>query len=153
MNPVKSTAGASQQWHPNTNKSMRRFIPTRRPFRFSLLGLLVVVTLAAGAAGWMAYQLAWMRQRREVVRRDGNELHFFPAGWYMPEAPWPIRWFGEQGRAGIILVHRDPQRAALLGTGTGIAKDAESLLTAAEQRELEQVRALFPEASVAARFE
>ena len=128
---------------------------SRRWFRFSLLGLLmlVTVTLAAGVAGWIAYHLDWIRQRRDVLRREGNELHFFPAGWYMPEAPWPIRWFGEQGHASILVVHRDSQRAALSGTGPGAAKEAESLLTASEQSELDQIRSLFPEASVAARFE
>lgn len=133
---------------------MRQFISIRHWFRFSLLGLLVMVTLAAGLVGWITSQLDWMRQRRDVVQRDGHDLHFFPGPtWYMPEAPWPIRWFGEEGRAGIILVHRDPQRAGLLGTGPAVAKDAESLLTADEQSELEQIRSLFPEASVAARFE
>ena len=58
----------------------------RRWFRFSLRTLFVVVTIACVFAGWIAYQLDWIRERHDG--RIDTSL------WRLPDpsstAPWPL---------------------------------------------------------------
>ncbi len=100
---------------------MTRFISIRRWFRFSLLGLLVTVTIAAGAAGWIAYHLNWIRQREAVLARD--DLAIPIVSFVTTSPPWPLGWFGT--------------------TLTGIPEFY--LPEATSDEELERVRRLFPE--------
>jgi len=62
----------------------------RRCFRFSLSTLFVVLTVFGV---WLAVQVNWIRERREILRRIPGE----PADWVAAKAPWSIRIFGERG--------------------------------------------------------
>jgi hypothetical protein len=68
--------------------------PKRRWFRFSLRMLFVLVTLVGVVAGWVAYQLNWIRQRREF----SNSHHIGIIVWQSgldTKAPWSLKLFGE----------------------------------------------------------
>lgn len=106
---------------------MVRFIHNRRWLRFSLLGLLVAVTIAAALAGWIAYHLDWIRQREAVMARD--DLAIPSVNYVIPPStlpPLPLGWFG--------------------ATDTGIREFY--LPEATSDEELERVRRLFPEMQV-----
>ena len=61
--------------------------------RFSLRTLFVLVTIICICAGWVAYQLNWIRQRHEFLQaHDISDLCFNPQ-----PAPWHLRIFGELG--------------------------------------------------------
>ena len=80
--------------------------PKRRWFRFSLRGLLVVVTAAAMLCGWAVLQLNWIGERRRAL----DWLEASTDSWYAPSlvgarrqasAPWSLRPFGERAIVGI----------------------------------------------------
>ena len=71
----------------------------RRWFRFSLRTLFVVVTVLGAGAGWVVYQLNWIRQRDAVLKREEivflTRLNPVPGqSWNSP--PWPLAWFGAE---------------------------------------------------------
>jgi hypothetical protein len=69
--------------------------PKRRWFRFSLRTLFVLVTVIGVAAGWLANQLNWIRQRhqtRDWARQHGVEYYFEDT----PQS-WILRLFREEG--------------------------------------------------------
>ncbi len=71
----------------------------RRWFRFILRALFVVVTVVGMLAGWVVYQLNWIRERHNGA--------IDATLWRLPNlsstAPWPHWLFGEQGSSEIIL--------------------------------------------------
>src|SRR5262249_3062167 len=66
----------------------------KRP-RFSLRTLMIGIAVLSIPIGWSAYQLNWIRQRREFLTRPGVD-------WYIPSIsewryiPWHLKLFGEQ---------------------------------------------------------
>ena len=109
-------------------------LPHRR-FQFRLRTLLIVVTLLALACGYASWEAKIARERHKAVaayRAVGGyavEIDETPGGGHgtmtrFPQAPWPLRWFGEDGYSEILV----PQ-----GTSAG---------------EIERLASLFPEASI-----
>jgi hypothetical protein len=111
--------------------------PRRRWFRFTLRTLFVVVTLAAIAASWVAYQINWIRARHTFLEIAAAEPRSMQTNIAMaldarlgrpdlsPPAPWSLRIFREPAVA--LIVVRDE-------------------FTASEW--VEKARGLFPEARV-----
>ena len=66
--------------------------PKRHWFRFSLRTLFVLVTIIGVAAGWVAYQLNWIRQRHEFLGRPPNGIYANDNS----ELPWSLKLFGEK---------------------------------------------------------
>ena len=118
--------------------------PRRRWLRFSLRTLLAAMTALCIVGGWVAYQLHWIRERHAVLANHPNAAFLDAVGssqtvanaggtstvWVwddsQPPAPWPLRWFGEEGHS--ILVFHLPE----------------------SDPELARIRKLFPEAEVTA---
>jgi hypothetical protein len=109
-------------------------IPHRR-FQFRLRTLMIVVTLLALTCGYAGWQAKMARERHRAVATYravagyAVEVDETPGAGHatttrFPEAPWPLRWFGEDGYSEIIV----PQR------------------TTAD--EIERLASLFPEASI-----
>ena len=86
----------------------------RRRFQFRLRTLMIVVTLLAVACGYVGSQAKVARERHQAMathRTIYPDVNLGPRGemyqrWtgvpvIRPEAPWPLRWFGEQGYWGI----------------------------------------------------
>ena len=92
----------------------------RRWVRFSLRTLFLLVTVVGLLAGWVVYQLDWIRQRHETLQRASH------LGG-PTRAPGLLWLFGEQGYREIDIVF-DPNKQ------TG------------EARASKQVSDLFPEA-------
>jgi hypothetical protein len=114
--------------------------PKRRWFRFSLRTLFVVVTISGIALGWVAYQLNWIRQRRELVHRTDIEALMWADGDY-PTAPGLMWLFGEQGYDIIEIIVDLP-----IDPTIDVPPDRER--TETETALLERARSLFPEAEV-----
>ncbi len=83
--------------------------PKRRWFRFSLWTLFVLVTIIGVGAGWVLYQLNWIRQRHELIAACGHQpmIAMFYNGetsvvsngailFTAPDPPWSLRLFGEK---------------------------------------------------------
>ncbi len=108
--------------------------PTRRWFRFSLRTLFVVLTVSAVFLGWFAYQLNWIRQRREFLKSQNAiaarnpALIGTPIRWPV-DAPGLLWLFGERGQGHLTLA---------------IVRDGESEPDVSI--EIEKARRLFPEA-------
>jgi hypothetical protein len=87
--------------------------PKRHWFRFSLRTLFVLVTIFGVGAGWVAYQLNWVRERHKFLRTlagDAKERSSFlrsevPHLYPQPKRTLPIvaRIIGEQPYSLIIL--------------------------------------------------
>jgi hypothetical protein len=85
--------------------------PKRRWFRFSLRTLFVLVTVVGVVAGWVAYQLNWIRQRhiffsKYVIAWTSTSI---PSD--RPLQPWQLRLFGEKDK-GIVNLTVDNSRVA-----------------------------------------
>jgi hypothetical protein len=100
----------------------------RKPrFQFRLRTLMIVVTLLAVVCGYVGWPAKIVRERRDVV-----ETHETRTSWDIRparslsrrRAPWPLRWFGEEGFAAIYV------------------NDNES------DDEIENLKRLFPEAEI-----
>jgi hypothetical protein len=123
----------------------------RRWFRFSLRTLFGLVTIVGVGAGWVVYQLDWIRERHTLLASRDN-WSWTTGGTERPAAPWSLRLFGEKGYAQIMVVIVDPTRAL------GPAKESDSVesdsyrLTPIERRHVEQVGRIFPEAHTFALF-
>jgi hypothetical protein len=93
--------------------------PKRWPqvnLRFSLRTGFVLLTVLCV---WLGLQVKWIRDRDDVLRSRGAIQ-----GSERPAAPWPLRWFGEGGYAGITISQKD------------------------SEEQIERLRQLFPEATV-----
>jgi hypothetical protein len=79
-----------------------RETPNRRPFRFGLKSLFILVTLAAI---WAAYSASWIRQRRDFVRKLELDSWPFTVARFdsAVSAPHLLWLFGEKGAEGIVL--------------------------------------------------
>src|SRR5262245_14455321 len=75
--------------------------PKRRWFRFSLRTLFVGVTVIGIAAGWVVYQLNWIRQRHAFL--NASDVASEAPGFSNEPAAWPLPWFGET-RPKMLLV-------------------------------------------------
>ena len=89
-------------------------------FRFSLRTLFVVVTVACV---WLGYQLNWIRQRHEILRKN-DQLGGWTGSWPNPKPSWRLHLLREQP-VGYIMV------------GNGV-----------EESEFRRIASLFPEAEV-----
>ena len=100
--------------------------PRRRWFRFSLRTLLVVLTLAGGAAGWLGVQLKWIQDRHAMLEDGHVAACGFEFGY--STAPWRLRLLGGTGvvEIGLWMTHE----------------------TAADNERLQATQRLFPEARV-----
>jgi hypothetical protein len=102
---------------------MNETSPKRRWFRFSLRGLLALVTIAGVFAGWVAHQLNWIRQRHEFIDSPTPhvqgviQLGSDPTFHY----PWVLKLFGETPIVDLLGV---------------------------EANYIEQAKSLFPEATI-----
>ena len=73
--------------------------PRRRWLRFGLRTMLALVLLLAIPMGWVTLQLKWIRDRHEVMSRNGDRTH----GWLgATSTPWGLRMLGEQGREKVF---------------------------------------------------
>jgi hypothetical protein len=70
-------------------------VPKRRWLAFRLRTLFVLVTVVAGAFGWVGHQFHWIRQRQAMCA-SGQWVGYDPCA---PAAPAPsLLWmFGERG--------------------------------------------------------
>jgi hypothetical protein len=106
---------------PNADPPKRK----RRRFQFSLRTLMVGVTLLAVACGYVALEARIAKERREaaeiyeplreiVTKVWGGRLEY-SSRTVLIEAPWPLRWFGEDGYKAIMCpsTHRQTKWAAL----------------------------------------
>lgn len=80
--------------------------PKHRWLRFSLRTLFVLVTIVGVAAGWMACQLNWIRERHAFLSR-------YPQSYGEPDrkGPWPLRLFGEKTYS-VLTVPSSAEHAA-----------------------------------------
>ncbi len=95
--------------------------------RFTLRTLLVAVTFAGCLMGWAAYQLNWIRERREALSHNWHTSPRYGLGFTFSgnvDAPLTLRVFGEVGAKRIYL----PDDTA--------------------DEEIERIRRLFPECRV-----
>ncbi|HEV3415637.1 MAG TPA: hypothetical protein VG056_02440, partial [Pirellulales bacterium] len=93
---------------------MQTELPNRkRRFQFSLRTLLIGVTLLAVLCAYVAREVKIAKERRKAVEtyeplreivktvwRGGNE---YESRDVLIEAPWPLRWFGEDGYKGVVV--------------------------------------------------
>jgi hypothetical protein len=83
--------------------------PTRRWFRFSLRTLFVLMTIVGFLAGWVAYQLNWIRQREEFQRTQVYETVLLEND-LQRNTPWSLRLFGERNRShSLVFGVKEPQ--------------------------------------------
>ena len=122
---------------------MSQATPTRRFFQFGMGTMLAVVSVVTLPAAWVGYDLSWIRQRQELLAKNGALLESSGMNtmfWtchhnrqYFIEPPSSLGLFGERGVAWIDLVLKADKRPFIAG-----AAPAEA--TAAKQ--------LFPEAKI-----
>ena len=97
--------------------------PKRRWFRFSLRTLFVLVTIVGVAAGWVAYQLNWIRERHKFVVQYGSVE--FPG--LKPNLntglPWSLKLFGELPEYEVLAPSSQVQRAQELFPEAAICSD------------------------------
>jgi hypothetical protein len=97
----------------------------RRRWSFSLWTLFLVVTVACASAGWVAYQLNWIRGRHAALARIGySDVEFDRDETAPPGLPLGLRAFGEPGWESLPLGRK------------------------ATMREIRELHALFPEATI-----
>ena len=88
--------------------------PKRRWFRFSLPTLFVLVTVIGIGAGWVAYQLNWIRQRHNFLNTGDIASEVPPPGFSDSAAIWPLSWFGETAPNLIFAAVAKMKRAQAL---------------------------------------
>jgi len=77
--------------------------------RFSLRTLFVLVTIAGVCAGWVAYQLNWIRAREAALKSADPNFWTPEFNTGYPPAPLSLRIFGVRGVAGLRVVYIDKQ--------------------------------------------
>jgi hypothetical protein len=77
--------------------------PKRCWFRFSLRMLFFLVTIVGVAAGWVAYQLNWIRERDKFSAQHIEYRRSIRGEPYF-DAPWNLKVFGELGRHTIHVL-------------------------------------------------
>ena len=82
----------------------------KRPFNLTLF---VLVTICGVAAGWVAYQLNWIRQRHEFLTRPIKPIPF-DGLIDLAECPWSLKLFGEEARNTIFTKQSTEQEAKRL---------------------------------------
>jgi hypothetical protein len=72
-----------------------------------------MVAIASIPMGWVAYQLNWIRQRRDFAHQHDAEAESpFPMFMYdIPDAPWSLRLFGESSRYLMKVPDSEKHRA------------------------------------------
>jgi hypothetical protein len=88
--------------------------PKRRWFRFSLRTLFVLVTIACTGAGWVAYQLNWIRERHDFVERYQCRHTFHNIEIPDPKIPFSLRLLGEKPVLGLTVRKDRMERAKRL---------------------------------------
>jgi hypothetical protein len=74
----------------------------RRHCSYSLPTLFALVTLVGC---WLGYQLNWIRARHNALKEyQAHQLSF--CGMNIPDAPFPLGWFGETNLEFIQLGHK-----------------------------------------------
>jgi hypothetical protein len=115
--------------------------PTRR--RWYQFGLGMMLALIA-VASFVAYYANWMRQRHAILDPER-----FPIGrWVHPsdaqiKAPGLLRFFGEAGESELIVAFYDPNRRGPRSGPPGLISP-----TPEQQKQIDQIQALFPEAAL-----
>ena len=100
--------------------------PSRRWFRFSLRTAFAIFTVTCLVAGWIAYQLDWIRQRREFMSKLPTNNFAYQEDLSHPvQAPGMLWLFGEAGKYRFYSVN-----------------------TPDSDPETKQIRVLFPEAEI-----
>jgi hypothetical protein len=84
--------------------------PKRRWFRFSLRTLFVLVSIACITAGWAAYQLNWIRQRHQFLKRPVG-TYGFDGMIVDAECPWSLKLFGEKACDAVFTNKATKQEA------------------------------------------
>lgn len=124
----------------------------RRRLQFGVRSLLAAVTIAATIAGFIAYQLDWIRQRRAVVTRSGQSVCEFQSldGAFCGGVCDPREISAPPARAPQLLwLLGEPGYAKVqLHIGAKGYRTRERELTPDESSEVERIKGLFPEAKI-----
>ena len=108
--------------------------PNRRWFRFSLRTMFVMVTAGGLLAGWLVYELNWIRQRHAfLAKNEALRLSRVGVGSTSEsdlKAPGLLWLFGETGNFVVVCVE-------------GSSVDS---LTEADLETIREAKRLFPEA-------
>ena len=119
--------------------------PKRRWFRFSLRSLFVLVTIAGIGAGWVAYQLKWIRDRHEFRGRF-YVFSFVPKD-YPIQPPWSLKLFGETPLIiGLKIPEAELSLARSLFPELPLEPYPPNVTLFAPKADFEKVRSQFPEA-------
>ena len=124
-------------WRVGRSKGSPMTAPKRRWFRFSLLTMLVVVTIFGC---WLGYQVNWIRQRRAIVAQFPKWQAYAGEStgpMQQPSASGSLWLLGERGYAAVSLI-------VMVNDLDEVMHD--SWPSADVKSELELVGQLFPEA-------
>src|SRR5262245_13888831 len=81
--------------------------PTRRWLRFSLRTLLLLVTVACGAFGWLGYKMRLVERQRaavEAIQKLGGRVYFAHDQGPAPGPAWLRKLLGEDFFATVTYV-------------------------------------------------
>ena len=101
--------------------------PKRHWFRFSLRTLFVVVTVFAVPLGWVAYQLNWIRQRREFIRAQAERGNAMGTMTAFIDAPGMLWVFRENGYRFIGVLADEDATASDTKRATALFPEAQIL--------------------------
>jgi hypothetical protein len=89
-----------------------------RRFQFRLRTLMIVVTLLAAACAYVSHEVRIAKERREaaetyeplreIVKKVWRGRLEYSVRTVLIEAPWPLRWFGEDGYKAIVVPDNTP---------------------------------------------
>jgi hypothetical protein len=79
--------------------------------RFSLRTLFVLVTIIGVAAGWVAYQLNWIREWHKLIADFGESSEPWHYCLHPAEVPLPLWIFGEHGAIVVYAPNSKAQEA------------------------------------------